>query len=269
MCMKKKNKTLIDITQSMKKASQGNQIGIQNNYSGLSIEQTVAVASALIESKLPGLREEARNVAKERAEELFQAMNMKMNKEGLDDYSAFKEPDVQYIFEEAHRQYARFGTEDRLNILSSLLCQRLQYDKDFVLKVAIDKAIEIASLVTPEQLDLLSLMFLCDIAIDNTIVTIDDFVDRYTEIAQTYKNADFSSIPYLHLLGCLFLDTPSIAYRYSQIISVSEEEIENACPEIIKKTIGDYSPSYVGTVLAIMNIEIKTGQKLDPHDWIQ
>ena len=48
------------------------------------------------------------------------------------------------------------------------------------------------------------------------------------------------------------------------------KEVEEICPEIIKKTTGDYTTSHTGTVLAIINIQRKIGPKLKLNlkDWM-
>ena len=47
-----------------------------------------------------------------------------------------------------------------------------------------------------------------------------------------------------------------------------QADVENICPEQIKKLSGDYTTSHIGTILAITNSEVNHGFKLDPKIWV-
>ncbi len=257
-----------EIKQVSTKGSQGTQVGIQNINVGMTPQAASEMAINLFLENFPKLQEEARKVAQERADALCREIIDRLEKEGVKEYSAFKEPDVQYVLLESQKKYARFGTTDMLETLSGLICKRIQNDEDFILKVTINKAIEIAPMITPGQLDFLSLLFFCSCA-TYEVKSLEQFTEVYTQLAEIYKDADFNALLYLNMQGCLVLDPPKLFRAYSEMLKLPEEEIEKACPEIIKQAIKDYSPSYVGIILAIMNAEIKTGEKIEPHIWIR
>lgn len=249
--------------------SQGTQIGIQNVNVGVSPQAASQIAINLFMENFPKLQEEARRVAQERADAFCNATISKLEKEGVKDYFAFKDPDVQYALLEAQKKYARLGTAEMLETLSSLICKRVQNDKDFELKIAIDKAIEIAPMLKMEQLNYLTLLFYAKRVVFRDTKTLEDFSNIYAEIAKKYNIVDLNSISYLNIHGCLQIHLGSVLADYSEKFGKTEEELEKMCPLILKQFIhNDYAPSYVGIILAIINIEIKTGEKYDPHIWV-
>lgn len=270
MCgIKKRTKKSLEIKQVSTKGSEATQIGNQTINVGMSPQAASEMALSLFMENFPKLQEEAGRIARERADKLLGQVISKLENEGVNDYSSFKDPDVQYVLLEAQKKYARFGTTEMLGILSGLICKRIKDDKDLTFKVTIDKAIEIAPIITPQQLDYLSLLFFCKRVVYQDIRTLSELGDRYNIIAKQYKEADFNSLEYLLMLGCLDINLSSVAENYTEQIGLSEKEIESVCPEIVKQVRGDYGPSSVGILLAIMNAETKYNYKLDPHIWIR
>lgn len=245
------------------------QIAIQNNYNGMSPEQASQLAIDLFYKNFPILQEDAKRTAEERAKKFCEEVVKKMVNEGIQDFSPFKEPDVQYSLVNAQNQYARYGTDKMLETLTSLLSKRVVHDKDFVLKVSIDKAVEIAPILTNEQLDYLSLMFLCTRATFSNVSDISQLKILLNMLSDVFKNADFNSVYYLNMLGCLQLWLHDTEKTLSENYKIDKDEIKKICPPIISKTTGDYSTSPIGTVLAIINIEQRTGIKLNPRIWIK
>lgn len=269
-----------DIKQVSTIGARGTQVGVQNiTYEGMSPLEASKMAINLFEENFPKLREEARKVAKERIEELCKKIIEKLENEGVEDFTAFKEPDTQYALVEAQKSYARFGSKEMLETLSGLLCKRVQNDKDFKLKVTIDKAIDIASMITTEQINYLSYLFDRDYAkkTNKRKKTLKEVIKK---TKKDDKTIDFNDIQYLLMHGCLILNLHSVTDRYISRPRRAKKQILDLAAQILcsigPMSIGiepveadDYSLSYVGIILAITNIEIKTGQKLDPHDWIK
>ena len=130
------------IEQKINKDSSNNQqIGIQNNYYiGLSAEDVQKKVEKVFSDNFPRLQEEAMKVADRRAQELFDEMVIKLKRQGVKDYSAFKTPDMQYVFYEAQKNYARFGGEELKKLLISILAKRVKHDDDFYYRLLLDKA---------------------------------------------------------------------------------------------------------------------------------
>lgn len=235
----------------------------------LSAEDASKIAIDLFMDNFPKLQVEARKVAKERADEFCQEVMDKIQKCSANDYSVFKEPDTQYILYEAQKNYARFGTKEMLETLTNLVSKRVEYNKETVLKVSLDKAIEIAPMISQGQLDYLSMLFLCSRVKFNNIRTIEELKRHFEWIVQKFNGADFNSVEYLNMLGCLQIFILDIADNQSKVYGLNKENVDKICPNILKQLEGDYSTSYVGTVLAIINAQQKTGFDFKMETWIK
>lgn len=261
----------VNTTQNAQLGSHDNKfIGQENNYYGPSLTDVYNFVMALFRDNFPRLREEARQIAEERAKEFCQTTMKKLESTDPQKYSAFKDPDMQYVLFEAQKTYARFGTHEMLEVLTELISARVDVDSETILKVSIDKAIEIAPVLNDAQLDYLSILFLCTRTENPTIATIDELKDYLEMVADNFNQADFSAVYYLNMMGCLQLRLNDAIKNLSEAYGFSIKEVEEICPEIIKKTTGDYTTSHTGTVLAIINIQRKIGPKLKLNlkDWM-
>lgn len=261
--------TNIEVNQKAAPGSNATQIGQQNIYNGMSPDQACQMALDLFNQNFPKLQAIAKETAEKRANEFCQEAIQKIVKNRINDFSSLADPDVQYTLYEAQKSYARFGTSEMLNTLTSLIAERVEHDKEFILKISIDKAIQIAPLLTPAQLDYLSLLFICTMVRLQHVSTIEDLKRDLEYIAKVFSAADFSSIFYLNMLGCLQLMLHSTSKLFAKVYGFQEKQVEKICPPIIKQTTGDYTTSYVGTILAIINAEAKTNMRFDPSIWIK
>ena len=250
----------IEIIQRGGIGSDTTQIGIQNNYTGISPSDACDLAMKLFYDNFPKLQACAEETAKKRVEELSEEIVGKLQKSDVTNLEPFKDPDVQYVLFEAQKNYARFGTKEMLENLSDLIVKRVKYHEgDFVLKVAIDKAIEVVQMLTPEQLDLLSLLFICSRVKFDNINNIKSLESFFTLLNTAFQKADFSAIHYLNMLGCLQLFLFDPIEEHVRIYGFKKDEVEKICPNLIKNMQGDYSTSPMGTILAILNAEAKLG----------
>ena len=153
-----------DETKIIQKAALGSdttQIGEQNNYYGMTAEEASNLAIKLFMDNFPRLQEEAKKIAKERAEELCKDIVDKLEKQGKTNFSEFSDPDIQYILNKSHQEYARFGTQTLRDLLSNLIVNRINYDNDYYMKILLDEAVEIVKSLSEVHLNYLSLIFLC------------------------------------------------------------------------------------------------------------
>ncbi|WP_143405365.1 LPO_1073/Vpar_1526 family protein [Faecalibacterium sp. An122] len=259
----------VEVNQRTAFGSTATQIGQQNNYYGISPDQACQMVVDLFMQNFPKLQDIARETAEIRATELCNEAIQKISSHGIQDFSSFADPDVQYILYEAQKNYARFGTSEMLENLSELIAKRVEHNDDLVLKVAIDKAIEIAPLLSQAQLNYLSLLFIYTRTQTNTIKTIQDLQVQFNYYISLLGKADFNSISYLNMLGCLQLGLHDIIDHLSKTYGFPKNEVEKNCPELIKNLSGDYMPSHIGVILAITNLEVQNGPKLNPQIWVR
>lgn len=260
----------IHVEQKAAIGSQTTQIANQNNYYGLTPKEACDLAMQMFYDNFPKLQEVAREIAEKRVSELMSEIATKIGEKQLTDMTPLGDPDVQYVMYEAQKNYARFGTQDMLSTISELVAERIQFNhKKICLKVAIDRAIQIVPMLTAEQLDALSLLFLATRVKYSTIHNLDELEEYLDKISLVFEKADFSSMSYLNILGCLEMYIHHPAKLYAKIYNLQEKDVKSILPEIIEKTYGDYSTSHIGTILAIVNAELKLNEKFDPSIWIQ
>lgn len=260
----------VSVEQKSNFGSETTQIAVQNNYYGLSPEKAAEMAIELFYQNFPKLEADAEKIVNKRVTELTVEILKNLKKCAITDISAFSDPDVQYILYEAQKNYARFGTENMLFSLSQLITNRIKSNEGSMrLKVTIDKAIEAVPLLNEGQLDLLSLIFFSSRAVNSNIHTVDELKVYLDKISYVFRNADFSSFSYLYVLGCLQFSIHDPIRFYARGYHIKENAIESICPEIIKKTFGDYSVSDVGITIAVINAELKLEQKFDLTVWVQ
>lgn len=243
------------------------QIAVQNN--GMQPQEACQLAINLFMDNFPKLQQIAADTAQKRVEEFCRTTIEKLQHANVRDYSAFSDPDVQYVLFDAQKNYARFGTEQMLGTLTDLVANRVTNNDDFILKVTIDKAISIASMLTPSQLDFLSLLFLCTrvhLSGINTLEQLEKHLKRLCDIFRT-KTSEVN-ISYLNMLGCVQIALPKPVKVLAQTYGLQEADVNRICPRQIKDLATDYGISNVGIMLAITNAEQKTSFTFDPHIWI-
>lgn len=257
-------------TEIVQKSLSGNtiQIATQNNYYGMTPEQASQLAIDLFMQNFPQLQEIARKTVEERVEDFIKSFISKLQEKGINDFTPFSEPDVQYILVEAEKTYARFGTKEMLDKLALLVAKRIEHDYDFPLKVVIDKAITVVPMLTEGQMDFLSLLFICYRVRFTDIQNIEDLKIYWNELCTDFSKADFNSFEYLNMMGCLLLDISNLYEVYSKEYGINKEEIISEMPETIKKLKGDYNTSQIGTIIGIINAETKTKYHFSPQTWI-
>lgn len=266
------NDGTIDISQRAAVGSETTQIGIQNNYSGMTAQEASQLAMDLFISNFPKLQQVAAEVAQKRVDELTEQIVQQLSYNKVTDFSPFADPDVQYTLFKAQTNYARFGTKAMLKTLTSLISRRIECDNDFQLKVVIDKAISIANYISPQQLDYLSLSFICKDVIFQELHTIEDLQQHLLYICDTFSMANISSVPYLTNMGCLEFKIIAVEFDYeshAREYHFEPDQVKKIYPEFLKQIHTDYRVSYVGTILAITNAEAKSKYKFDPKVWIK
>lgn len=258
-----------NISQKTSFGSDTTQIAIQNNYSGMSPQEASKIAIDLFLENFPKLQQEAAEIAHQRVEEITTKILEQLQKENLTDYSTFGDPDVQFTLYTAQKNYARFGTQEMLSTLSSLVAKRVKYDDDFLLKVVIDEAVSIANLLTSAQLDYLSLTFICKSVKFSGIKTIDDLKIHLEYICECFSSTKIQASHFLSSLNCLKLQLGNAWDEYERLYNFNPAEVVKICPDLLGEIDPDYGVSYIGTILAITNAELKTEYTFDPHIWIK
>ncbi|KWF14008.1 LPO_1073/Vpar_1526 family protein [Burkholderia ubonensis] len=102
----------------------------------------------------------AKQVASERAEHLIDRFLQKMQATGAPNVSEAATPDFQHTLFEAQKAFARAGDDATEAVLVDLLVQRATENARNIRQVVLNEAVTAVSRLTPQQIDLLSLVFL-------------------------------------------------------------------------------------------------------------
>lgn len=258
----------INVSQKAAIGSDTTQIGTQTNIYGMSPEAASKIAIDLFIENFPKLQETAQQVAKERADELVREILGKLGKEGVRDYTAFSEPDMQYILFEAQKGYARFGTEELCAMLSALIADRTKYNDEAHVKAILDRAIEIAPMMQPMHIDLLTITFMSKHIKFKNIQTVDDIVKLFQDACAHFQlpkgpQEIKSAILFLDMLGCFSIGIGDPYDSISKQYGLSKNELVSAMPSEITGVPADYILTPIGVVSAVLNMNNKFQHNVD------
>lgn len=127
---------------------------------GLTYDQTRQVAMDVFEANFLRLRDEAAELVRERAESLLRSFLQEAARQGLPTIPEGRNPDFQYVLFSAQRDYARSSDEDLGKLLVQLLVDRAKVQDRDLAQIVLNESLGVAPMLTPGQLDWLSLIFL-------------------------------------------------------------------------------------------------------------
>lgn len=243
-----------------------NKITVINN--GLSPSEASELAIKLFYDNFPKLQRIAEETVNSRVNEFCNELLNGFIKKGIVDFDVFMEPDFQYALLESQKCYARYGEKEKLEILTSLIHNRVEHSNDSVFKITVDKAISTIGMLTAKQLDHLSLLFILTRVKLNYIKNVDNLALNLDELNRIFSNASIDDSPYLLMHGCLQLELPDLTSILANAYSLPKQEVERVMPKRFSEFVGDYSTSPVGTILGIINAENKTKYRFDPKIWV-
>lgn len=255
----------MQVTQKAAIGSNTNQIAIQKNYYGLSAKEASELAIQLFLDNFPKLQEEAARIAQQRAGELCESIIDKLQNQGQSDYSAFAEPDMQFVLNKAQQEYARFGTDDLCELLSSIIVNRVNYNDDIHMKIVLDEAVESAKALSESHINYLSIIYMCKHLTFKNIKSLEDLKKHCEYICSCFqipKNIS-NSFAFLDVLKLFSLKIGDAEDFYSRRYGFNRDEITKILPFEMKSIPADYGLSPIGIAIAIININNKTSYNLD------
>lgn len=261
-------------TRIVQKAALGSdtiQIGNQNNYYGITPEKASELAIKLFMDNFPKLQEDAKRVAKERAEELCKNIITNLEKQGKNDFSEFSDPDMQFILNKSQQEYARFGTDTLRELLCEIIINRINYNSDYYMKIILDEAVDVVKSLSVVHLNYLSLIFLCKQVKMSNINSIEALKDHCEYICSKLPVPDNigNCVPFLNMLGLFTISLGNASQVYSKCYGLELEKVKEILPSMMYSIPGDYMLSPIGIVIAIINAQNKTDFSLDFKIWIK
>ena len=127
---------------------------------GVNYSEARQIALDVFEANFYKLSQLAGNIARERASELVDDFLSKLAQRNPVGIENTKDPDVQYAIFTAQREYARSGDKDLSDILVDILVDRISQKDRSILQIVLNEALQVAPKLTPDQFDVLSLVFI-------------------------------------------------------------------------------------------------------------
>jgi hypothetical protein len=190
---------------------------------GISYSDAKEIALDVYKSNYLQLSYEAAELAKARAEELTDDFLIKLKEENEEAINQMKQPAMQSALYEAQKQYAKTGDKDLEELLVDILVERALTTERNIHQIVLDEALSIASKLTSEQMDTLTINFLISQTHKYNLINLETLINYFnTEIIPFTKYLTDSKSCYEHLV-------------YAGCISLMETSYYKAIPELMKE----------------------------------
>jgi len=127
---------------------------------GISYSDAKEIALDVFKTNFIHLKNEAAQIAAERAEEITENILKTLNEKHPESLKEFEQPAMQDALFTAQKEYAKSGDKDLGDLLADIIVDRANVSKRNMLQIVLDESLTIASKLTVEQLDTLTLIFL-------------------------------------------------------------------------------------------------------------
>lgn len=192
-----------DQTQKAGDNSTNIQAGSVTVHHGLSLGEVRELALDVFRANFFELAGEAKNIARQRAEEVTESFLKKLQEQHNAGLAQAQEPDFQHALYTVQKEYARCGDKELGDLLVDLLVDRTKQESRTILQIVLNESLAVAPKLTPDQLAVLSVTFLFKYTINNGIKnhqTLWEYLDHYVapfaqliaEKAACYQHLEYS-----------------------------------------------------------------------------
>jgi hypothetical protein len=167
---------------------------------GISYLDAKEIALDVYQKNFIKLSEHATQVALTRAEEFVDDFLGKLQSKNPSLLEGMNQPSIQNSLYSAQKQYAVTGDKELKGLLLDLVVQRCEKEDRSIHQIVLDEAIELASKLTVEQMDVLTINFIISRAQSNQIVNVDTLlahIDR--DILPFISTLEIETSCYEHL----------------------------------------------------------------------
>lgn len=174
-------------------------------HQGISYSDAREIAKDVFKSNFLELKQEAATIAQQRAEEVTEKVISQLSEKHPGLASEFEKPAMQNALFTVQKEYAISGDKDVGDLLVDILVDRAAQSKRNMMQVVLDEALSIASKLTVDQLDTLSLNFLLLRTRRLDILNYDGFVEYFKKRVVPFVDNLVSSSEnynYIEYLGC-------------------------------------------------------------------
>jgi hypothetical protein len=149
------------------------------NQYGLSYRDAKEIALEVFQHNFIVLSEQAKQTARERAEELVDDFLTKIAEKNPALLNSVKEPDMQLALYSAQKSYVRTGDKEIEELLVDILIERAEQDKRGLKQLILGESLEVVPKLTIRQLDYLTLILLIRSAEHSIPRKLEDYTDYF------------------------------------------------------------------------------------------
>lgn len=222
-------------------------VNIQVANYGLSYSEARDVALSVFRENFLRLKEEARQVAEERATELTDRFLTRLSSERPEKLTAATDPDFQATTFSAQRAYARSGASNLADVLVELLVSRAQAETTSTSSLILNEAIEAAGKLSARHLKLLAAILSARYLTKKNLQSRHQLAHYLERILSPWRDAipaKTPDLPHLTYVGCLIPNPfghidigENLARQYPALFreGFTSDELKLTAPELINK----------------------------------
>jgi len=176
-----------------------------NVYHGITYSDAKEIALDVFKTNFIHLKNEAAQIAAERAEEITENILSKLNEKNPEILQEFQQPAMQDALFTAQKEFAKSGDKDLGDLLVDIIVDRAGVSKRNMLQIVLDESLLIAPKLTLEQLDTLTINFLLIKTRRMIIRNFNDFKDYLSRFIFPFTDnltSEHEHYNYLEYLRC-------------------------------------------------------------------
>lgn len=169
---------------------------------GISYADAKEIALDVYKANFLQLSQNAAETARARAEELTDDFLTKLKQENESAISSMNEPGMQAALYEAQKQYAKTGDKNLEGLLVDILVERANTNERNIHQIVLDEALGVASKLTTEQMDALTVNFIISKTKNHSLVSLESlqsylnthllpFIDELNSESSCYQHLDY------------------------------------------------------------------------------
>lgn len=209
-------------------------------HQGISYADAREIALDVYKANFIQLSQEAADLARQRATELTDDFLQKLKADNESAVASMSTPGMQAAIYEAQKQYAKTGDKNLEGLLVDILVERAATSERNIKQIVLDESLSVASKLTIEQMDALSINFLIVKTINTNLINLEilrthieteitPFLGGLTEKLSCYEHLEYVGCGSIIHVGSLLSIERFFLNSYSGLFSkgFSEERFKN------------------------------------------
>lgn len=172
---------------------------------GLSYSEVRSVVLDVFHSNFLQMAGEAKEVARQRAEEITDKFLEKLQKENSAGLSQASTPDFQYGLFSVQRDFARTADSNLGDLLVDLLVDRTKHPQRDMVQIVLNECLVVAPKLTNGQLSALAIVFFLKYCSSSGILTFEQFLAQFNQFVRPFIDTlprGSASYQHLEFAGC-------------------------------------------------------------------